>query len=514
MKRKGNSSVNTIIIVIGLMLLSRVIGLIRDTYIGSSFGTDASTDTYFMSLLLTTGLFLGVGSALATNLIPLVVKSKETDENPVTEIVITTLVIALVTSLVYFFISPFIVPLFAKGYSGDKLVVTIEMTKMIIPSIFFVIMTYLSIGLLHGNQKFIMPAMVSIPFNLIFFIYIYFFGKQFGVYGLSVVTSIGWATQAIFVGIPALKGKYLKKVMNFRHKKRAIGRFYLNLLPIIVVTLTHQINIMIDNQQASFFGDGKVSAIYYGNILFKAIVTTTVYAITAVMFPKFSRKFITENEEGLYQSVINVIRSVGLLLIPMSLGLIVFGDSVISMIFQRGMFDSASSQVTILTFSGYTSFMIAFGVIEVLNKAYYAMNNRRIPLLMTGVITILNILFSNILVGTIGFVGIPIGTSLAYYVGAFISIMIFIYKDPTKGLGRLSVSMFKVIIATGVMTAVVLTYRNSIGLSVVNDVTSLMKLAGGIIIGVLSYAVTLYVIREDLIKYNVDKLVERYIKHL
>ena len=509
-KNRGVSSVNMIMVVVVLMLVSRVMGLIRDTLIGSNFGASMMTDAYFTSMTLTTGLFLGIGSAIATNTIPYVVRYRKQEKSPLPRLFGAVGISALVLTLVYWFVAPLVVRGYAAGFSAEGLATTLRMTRIILPSIFFVIMTYFFIGILQGNERFGMPAMVSIPFNLLFFLYLFRWALDFGVWGLAVVTTLGWGLQCLFVMTPVIRHKLIRFGVFEKADAQLYRSYFGGLVPIVIVTLTHQLNIMIDNNQATFFQEGSASAIYYGNVLFKAIVTTTVYGITAVMFPKFNSKFIEDDRQGLYQSVINVLRSIVLLLIPMSVGLIVFGQQVIAMIFQRGSFDMADSMTTIMAFTGYTSFMIAFGIMEVLNKAYYTMSNRRIPLMMTGLITVCNVVFSLLLSSRMGFFGIPLGTSLAYYTGALVSLLIFMRKDPTGGWSRIFSTFWRSTAAALIMGGLVYGYGQMVGLSTITGLRDLMLLIGGVGVGVAVYGLMLILVREELVSFNVQRLLKRF----
>jgi putative peptidoglycan lipid II flippase len=279
-----------------------------------------------------------------------------------------------------------------------------------------------------------------------------------------------------------------------------LKKYYLGVIPIIMVTLTYQFNIMMDNRAASSLGDGNVSAIYYGNMLFIAIVTTTVYGITAVMFPKFNKKYLEENKEGLFQSVINVLRSIILLLIPMSVGLIVIGPYLITLIFQRGVFDASATATTVIAFTSYTSFMIAFGFLDVLNKAYYTLGIKRIPLLISGFITLTNILLNTFLVKQYGFSGIAIGTSIAFYLGAILSFIIFSKDHKAFEMGRFYNTLLKTMVAALVMgVGVYVTNQVLLSLIDLTTLTTLIIMGIDILTGIILYGVTLLLVKEQLI---------------
>lgn len=502
MGKRSASSLKIISGVVALMLVSRVLGLVRDALINGRFGLGAQSDAYFAALFLTTGIFLSVGSALANTTIPYVVRARKGEVNYLPMIFKSVLLLGLVVTAVYYKVSPMVVSRYMASGSEEKAVLAFDLTMILMPAVLFVIMTYLFIGVLQGSERFNLPAMVSIPFNLIFFVYLLAGSQAGGIKGLAWVTTLGWALQMMLVGTAVIKGD----LMQWRRGIRDLGvlkGYYLGLIPIIVITFTHTMNLMIDFRFANSFMDGSGSAINYGNTLFKALVTTAVYGVTAVMFPKFNRKFMEEDKAGLYQSVINVLRSVLLLLVPMSVGLIVFGQQVVQLIYPT------KSPLTITAFTGYTSFMIAFGIIEVVNKAYYTMSRRRTPLMLTFFITGMNVVLNVALTNRMGFGGIPVATAMAYYGGAVLALYLFLRGEDNGGKRRLMGTMARAMAAAVTMGLVVWAYKAVIGLGAINGVMDFAGLGVGILMGVGTYAVMLVVVREELVVYNLKQLRER-----
>lgn len=510
MVNKKTSSVNLIVGIVGLMLLTKVLGLGRDAWFGRSYGAGLVSDAYLQGVDLTINLFLGVGSALSTNLIPKVVKQNrmEGEDNLVNQILSWLLMMIFILSLVYYAIAPTVVSL-ATDFQGEKALMTILATRMMIPAILFIGLTYFMQGMLQANEKFLMPALMSVPYNLLFFVFLWMSIDHSNVYGLAIVTVVGWGAQLLLLLIPIIKHKLIKFRWDFSFSNVEVQQFFIALLPIIIVTLTYSMNILIDNKLASAMNDGDLSTIHYGTVLFRAVVQTTVYGITAVMFPKFNHKYMDEAYQGLSQSIINVLRSIFLLLIPMSVGMIVLGENIITLFYEGQEFTAENTAMTIIVFTGYTSFMIAFGTIDVLNKAYYTIKNVKKPLIITATIVVTNVLMSEILVESMGYAGIVTGTAIAYYVGAVVSLFLFFRKESMESLKRAGTTFIKSIIAASGMGAMVYLLKEVLLNSVNGGVQYILALALSIMIGVLVYGLLLILFREDLVFHNVTKYIQK-----
>ncbi len=277
----------------------------------------------------------------------------------------------------------------------------------------------------------------------------------------------------------------------------------------ILVTLTLSLTIIMDGNIATTYDHGFASAVNYGKMLFVAIVYTTVHGITAVMFPKFSESSLKANLKEYYQSVINVLRSLALLLLPMSVGLIVLGQAVITMLFERGLFDEGDTMTTMIAFGGYTSLMLAFGFVDVLNKGFYALDNRKIPMMTTCIILGTNFVFNWLFGQSFGFIGIIIATSLAYYIGAGFNLTVFIKGDKDGGFKRLFATFWRSLVASLMMGLVVYGFIQLVGFTTVQSAMDFVMMATAILLGMIAYVLSLLILREDLVTYNVKLFFQR-----
>ena len=117
-----SSSVNIIIVVIVLTFVGRLMGMVRTVLIGARFGADFLSDIYLIGTAMTVTVFLGIGSAIATGIIPLTVRSKQgtSDDNHTGKLFMALVVISLGIGLVYYLAVPWLLPVFAKGFVGEK----------------------------------------------------------------------------------------------------------------------------------------------------------------------------------------------------------------------------------------------------------------------------------------------------------------------------------------------------------------------------------------------------------
>lgn len=497
---KKNRAMSAIILIIGLTILSKIIGFVRDALIGSSFGTGAESDAYFMGITITTTIFLSLGSGIATTIIPISMKLQKDDNyernRAYSGIINWVLLISAVITALCFVFTPELLDIFAKSFSGDKLELTGLLTKIMIPTVFFICLAYLFVGILQAHEQYMLPAIISFPYNIIAIVFLFIGVKQYGIVGLSIITTIGWLLQMLMQVPRVWRVTGFSYRIGLFYDNKYVKDFLIGIITISLISATQQLAFLSDNAIATYFGEGKVSALYYSNMLFLAIVTTAVYGITAVMFPKFNKKFVDLDKTAFYKSIDSVIQGILLFMVPVSVGLAIVSKSAISIILMRGEFDIKAVEVTAVLLAGYASYMVAFGIWDVLNKAFYTMGNKRIPMLISVLIIILNIILNNILTKPLGLVGIPIATSIAFYIGVIASMLLFRYNEGLLNIKGFAITLVKTLISVALMGALIYAVNAAFPIEGDNIFAKIIMLVADMGLGIVVYFISLVLLRE------------------
>lgn len=497
MKSKEKSkAVSIIAIIIGITLVAKLIGFIRDAVIGSTFGTSIESDAYFIGLSITTIIFMSLGTAISTAVIPISVRLKSsTDKNKaLSSILNLTLIISGIITLICFLFTPQIVQVFAGGFSGEKLDLTIKLTQIMIPTVFFISIAYLFVGLLQANEHYFLPSIISFPYNLIAIIYLFVGVKTYGITGLAVVTTIGWFLQMLIQVPKVYQVSGFKYGFKLDLKNSFVKEYFIGLLPITLIAATQQITYLSDNTFASHLGDGKVTALYYSNMLFLAIVTTAVYGITAVMFPKFNKKYVEVDKRSFFTSINLVMKGIILLLVPISVGLALVSEDIISLILMRGEFTQADVKTTSMLLIGYASYMVAFGIWDVLNKVYYTMGNKKLPMVVSGIIIVSNHILNILCVKAFDLIGIPIATSISFYIGIIVSLLFFKINEGNLDFEEIIITSIKTLVSVFVMAFLIKGFNYFFQIEIM-----LLRIIVDVGIGMIVYLLTLLILREKTI---------------
>ncbi len=449
MSKNSKRTVFTILMIIIINLATKLLGFVRDAYLWQVFDPIPELPTYFVSLNLTTLSFLSLGSALVVTTIPLIInlRGNENKDKVLSGILTYLLVFSLIGITIFYIFSGVIIRVFYSDLPSDLAVYTTSNIRILSVTLLFIVITYFNIALLQSNEEYRIPAMISIPYNILIIIFLFFIGNTKGVTSLVLVTMFGWFLQMLLTIPKTLKFAEFKFRPTFKNTDGLVISTLVGIIPIMLVYLTTQANIAIANSFLVSSPDD-VSIYYYGQLMFSAIGQIIVYAIGAVMFPKFSITF-NDNKKEFFNLVSQVGQSIIVLMLPITIGLLLFSQPIVEIIFLQGDFPVDLAQKTANMLKILSLYLIAYGFLDILNRGYYTLNDKKTPIIGTGAILtsslIFNYIFINILDLNLYFVGLS--TVISYFIGVAVSSILFSKKYGNLGVRNILKSFVKSMIA-------------------------------------------------------------------
>ena len=405
-----------------LTLVAKLPGVVREMLQANYSGTGIDADLYTASYNSTLYLFTTVCYALCIAAVPILTQEfaakRERGIRAANNLVTITLLGSLGVVGVWQVLAstPLVGILWDVAESElPRLVGYIRIMSCALP---IVAMAYLMVALFQATDHYELQGSMSIPYNVFLAVFLFLFGSKLGIGGIVVASTFAWLLQ-LGMSLP-----YAHKE-NYRYRPaldlRAdyIGRYFKTAAVSVLTTSVFLFCYLIDTSTASAFDSGAVSSFYYADKLFTPLTTTVLYSISAVMFPRFNREF-TKDDTGSYLSYIwNVTENTLLFIFPVCAMMSAFGTDIIRVIFESGSFTAESTEVTGNIFGMYALGMSAFAVLDLLNKAYYAMKKTLVPLLINLGILVLNLILNSLFdTGS----GVALATSAAITVGALVMI--------------------------------------------------------------------------------------------
>ena len=412
-------------------LLSRILGYLRDLLIAIYLGSGPLADAFFVAFripntfrrLFSEGTF---NAAFVPSYSAEITKGKNQSKKFANE-VFNLLIIGLFFLIIIIEIfMPWFILLIAPGFkeNSDKLELTIYLTRITFPFLFFISLASFFAAVLNSHNKFALAAAAPIVLNIVLILTLLltkYLGDNLVEYLAYAVTISGFIQFAIlmkfvknFIPISfALKLKVEKKVKFFFSK----------LLPSIFSSGVTQINILVGTIIASFQASA-VSYLYYADRIYQINLAIAGIAIGTVLLPNLS-KYVKENKKKKIDLIQNKSLELSLFLsLPATFALLIASEEITSSLFGYGSFDIQSVKNSANALVYFALGLPAFAFIKVFSSFIFARQNTKVPFYFSVISVIINIIISLYFFNQIGFIIIPIATSVSSWIN---SILLLIY---------------------------------------------------------------------------------------
>jgi len=416
------------------ILLSRVIGFIRDAIIAANFGSGAMTDAYYASFTLPDFLnYLVAGGAFSLTFIPIFVHylvNKEEDKGwKLYSIIISTMSIILIIAIIILeFMAPTIVKSMFPGFSGKLLDDTILFTRIVLPAQLFFYNGGIIAAILMAKKRFLMPALAPLVYNISIIIFGLLFSK-YGIIGFSVGALLG-----SFLGPFLIQFLALRKEINFKLNFNFLDKDFLNFLKISIPIMAGLILISLDDWISKFYGsklpDGTITYLNNSRRLIMVPIGVFAQANAQAILP-FLSEFFSKKEFEKFNQLIR--KSTTLVFFITSFAAswyIVFHNEIIRMVYQRGKFLEVNSIENSKIFLMFAFAVPFWAGVTIVSRFYYSMKNTLIPMIIGAVMLILSIPLFIILPKYMGASGLALTISITKFL-YFITIF-FVFKKVFK----------------------------------------------------------------------------------
>jgi len=412
-------------------LISRIFGYFRDVLIAIYLGSGPLADAFFVAFripntfrrLFSEGTF---NAAFVPSYSSELVNSKKKAQKFSNDIFNLLLIGLLILVLVIEIFMPWFVILIAPGFKENvqKLETTIFLTRITFPFLLFVSLSSFFSAILNSHNKFALSAAAPIILNILLILTLSL-GKYLNdklVIYLSFAVTIAGLVQLILLIF--FTRRFFKFKINFEFKiGQKVKFFFKKLLPSIFSSGVTQINILVGTIIASFQASA-VSYLYYADRIYQINLALAGIAIGTVLLPSLSRYVKEKNLKK-----INLIQNKSLelsifLSLPASFALLVAADEITSCLFGYGSFDIKSVKNSANALFYFALGLPAFALIKVFSSFVFARQNTKVPFYFSLISVFLNIAISLYYFNDLGFIIIPIATSISSWSN---SLLLFLY---------------------------------------------------------------------------------------
>ena len=418
----NKSLTKNIILLFFLSLVLKGLGFVNRILIAYYYGASELTDVFYNSTGFIESIVATLTASLNVAIANVYLENKKEDNNLFVSSLVNILsILMLVLIVLVCFSSSLLSKLLAPGYSSEESALfarTLWILSLTLP-LQTIIAVYSSV--LQAEKEFTPVKLTGAISSALTIVCVVILSKQSGINALVISYILGTIVNAWFlsfrlrgavhyspkINVEALQWKKMLKLM----------------IPLLIATAAHEINLIVDRSIASKLSIGAISALSYSCVLFLFIENVIINSLVMAVFPELKEQAIEKNNH-LIASKTNTVIFIGeLLLIPITTWTVLNATDITRIIYMRGSFDNSSLNLTSLALVGYTIGLPFLAIRNISMQVFYANNNTKTPVKYNLIATGLNIVLDFILSYYWGIIGITIATSISIAISA-----LFLFK--------------------------------------------------------------------------------------
>ena len=422
-------------------MISRVLAVGREMIMSSYFGAGYYTDAFNIAFRIPNLLRdLFAEGALSSAFLPTLIRYRTNNSQEAAwllanRVINALLIVLAATTLLFYFGAGWFVYLFAGNLAASpgKFELAVQMTRIMSPFLLFVALAAAFMGLLNAGGRFFMPAMAPSAFNICSILAGIFLSPLMKNFGLAPVVSMaigalaGGASQFL-IQVPTAHrmGFRYRPVVDF--KDPGVRQVAGLMLPAIIGLSATQINIAVDTHLASRFGDGPVSYLNYAFRVMQLPIGLFGVAIATSTLAAVSVHAAQNQLQKLSDTVSGSLRLAACLTFPATVGLILFRNEIIELLYQRGRFLPDDTGNTSAVLLWYAMALFAYSAVKILVPAFYALNDTRTPVRLSMLTVAVKIAANFALIYQLGFLGLALATAVASWFNFILLVRGFVQR--------------------------------------------------------------------------------------
>lgn len=522
MKRVNDSSISTAAMVVMVsMIMGRLTGFLRETVLSWKVGLSWVQDAYvaaftvpdIMNVLLVGGM---ISAALVPFLSGKVEKGEEKEgwSAASTFINLTLVVLAVICALGIIF-ADMIIPAVAPGFtntSPQTKELAVKLSRVLFPSVFFIMLAGICNGVLNSYKKFVAAAFGPSVYNI---------GCAVSIYLFADTDPRSMIKAAVFVTLSAFGYfllQFIFSIRKFRYYRTTIDpadkgfrKLFGQAAPSLLNSVTAQLNTVIATAFVTLSAaEGSLAAFRNANTLWQMPHGIFAVGIGTAVLPSLSGKYATGEYEEYKSLLMKSLTSVLFFAIPSAAGFLVLREQLVRAVFKwGGRFTEADVPVVAAILAYFCISMVTHSTVTIMNRAYYAAQDTRTPLIAGLISVMLNLALGYLFYRytDLGAAGMALSYSLVSLVNSAVLLALMEKKKGIKS-GEFAGFITRAVPSAALMGAVLWTMQKILPYPD-GKALQLVFLTAEIIAGCALYIIMMLFFRSQDARYLVNNIRQR-----
>ncbi len=412
-------------LVAGVTLASRLLGMLRDMAIAHVFGATPAADAFWVALRIPNTLrrLFGEGT-LTVAMVPVLreVRARQGDAAALRVARITWsffAVVVLAVGILGSLGAGGVVRVLALGFLDDpvRLALATRLLHVTFPYLVFIGLVGLAQGILNAFDHFFLPAFHPILYNLALLTGALVLTRFFD----PPILGLAWSVIAAGVlqlaaHLPVLRAIGFDPWPRFERHDPHVASILRLLGPATFGIAVYQANVFMGTLLASWLVRGSISWLHYADRVFQLPLGLFVIALSTAMLPTLSSQATEGRQADLRATSEMAVRIILFLTVPSAVALVALSLPVVSVIFQRGVFDAHDVVMTSRALALYAVGLVPIAVGRILTQVFYSSQDPRTPARIAATAFGVNLAASLVLMRILGHAGLALATSISAWV--------------------------------------------------------------------------------------------------
>lgn len=443
---------------------SRVLGMVRMSVMSGLFGASDANDAFVAAFKIPNLLRdMFAEGALSAAFIPIfTTKLKEvgrSDAMQTANMVLSFLLVAVgLLVIVGILAAPAIVSALAPGFEDipGKFELTVMLGRVMMPFLLIVSIAALFMGMLNALGKFGTPAFAPVLLNVGMiaagFLICPFTDPP--ILGMAIGVLVGGLGQT-FVQLPQLRRGGFRFRFDFKFNNPDLKLILKLMAPMVIGLAATQVNVFVITNLASRLSDGAVSYLDYAYRLLHLPLGLFGVAIATVALPSASRLAAEKDLNGMAQLYIRSLRFGLFLVLPAQAVLLFAGEPIVALLYQHSQFAAADTMETASALAYYAIGLVAYSSVRITVPMFYAMKETRIPVAVSVISVLVNIILCFVFKGYLDFKGLSLAVACSGWLNFALLLLLLSRRLPILSVRGELIGFIK-IAASATLIALVL----------------------------------------------------------
>jgi putative peptidoglycan lipid II flippase len=416
--------------------IAALVSTAKELAVARWFGRGDALDAFLIAFLLPSFLVNLVAGSFNAAMIPTFVEvqereGKEAAQRLFSGVMVVSLGLLVGVSILVGMLAPYFLPLLGSGFNPAKLMLTRRLLYALLP---FIALSGLAVAwtaVLNAGEHFGLPALSAVLTPLSIIVFLLLLGRAWGIYTLAVGTVTGVALQAAVLGW-MLRERDVRLEPRWYGWDPSLRKVIGQYAPMLAGALLMGSTELVNQSMAAMLPSGSVAALNYARRIVSLFIVVGATPLGTAALPYFSQMVASRDWISCRRTLKTYASSIALVTVPITLGLVVFSQPLIRIVFQRGAFTAADTTV-VGHVQAFLSLQIPFYILGQLGvRLISALKRNSVLMVIAGVNLTLNVIFNLILMRYAGVAGIALSTSLVYLVSC-----VLVYASIFNSLSRL-----------------------------------------------------------------------------